>query len=228
MIRAWLCTCAAMFACAASPSAQVVESGQRHRVEATAGALWIGGAGFGSEDANLRANGIPAAPFTLFKTDTKLGSAAGIDAGVGYWLTPSLAVEAGFVFGRPHLKTQITADVEGAPSLTAEERIDQYFIDGRVTWLLGGLRLTAHTVPFISGGIGYLRELHEGRTLVETGQVYHVGGGLRHWLRQRDAGWIRGAGLRVDARAYVLVNGVKTEGGPRTHGALSGSVFLTF
>lgn len=137
-------------------------------------------------------------------------------------------VEGGFVFARPSVRTRITSDVEGAEPLTTEERLDQYFVEASAVYFLHALRLGRQTVPFVSAGGGYLRQLHEGRTLVETGQVYHVGGGLRHWLRAGGRGFIRGAGLRVDVRAYVLSNGFRLEDGSRVHGAVSGGAFLTF
>ena len=126
------------------------------------------------------------------------------------------------------LRTRVTSDAEGAAALTVEERLDQYFFDASVVLLLDALRFGGATVPFVSGGAGYLRQLHEGRTLVESGQVYHGGGGIRHWLRMRDRGFVRGLGLRVDGRLYVLAGGARIEDRPRAHGAISGGVFVTF
>ena len=200
---------------------------QVHRLEAAAGGLWLGGASLGSGDAALRGNRIPADEFRLFSADTRAMAAPGFDARVGFWLTRTIAVEGGLVIARPLLRTSITSDVEGAPALEVEERLDQYFFDGSMVLLLDALRFGA-TVPFVSGGAGYLRQLHEGRTLVESGQVYHAGGGLRHWLRTRRTGWLRGLGVRIDGRLYVLASGVRLEDGPRAHGALSGALFVTF
>jgi hypothetical protein len=208
--------------------AQPAAPGLRHRFEASFGGLWIGGASLGSGTAELRANRIPPESFNLFATDSRAEAAPGFDVKVGYWLTRSIAVEAGFVRVQPELRTQISADAEGAAALTAVERVDQYFIDAGVVWLVERLRFRERTVPFVSGGAGYLRQLHEGRTLVETGQVYHLGSGLRHMLLARDTGVIRRLGLRVDARAYVLVDGVQLEERPRTHAAVSGTIFVGF
>jgi hypothetical protein len=163
----------------------------------------------------------------LFTTDTRADAAPGVDGRIGFWLTRDLAVEGGFVYARPPLDTRITADAEGAPALTVSEDFDQYFVDANVVWLVNRFRFW-ELVPFVSGGAGYLRQLHEGRTLVETGQVYNVGAGLRHWFRMTDRGWIRGMGVRLEGRAYVLVDGVQLEDRPRTHGAFSGSFFVTF
>jgi hypothetical protein len=199
-----------------------------HRFEASIGGLWVGGGELGAEDADLRQSGTPRGDFTVFSTETQVEASPGFDGRVAYWLTRSLAVEAGFVMTRPVVSTRVTGDIEDAEDLTLEEDVDQYFVDIGAILLVDRFRMGERTVPFVSGGAGYLRQLHEGRTLVETGQVYHVGGGVRHWLRLRDTGFLRAAGLRVDARVYMLVNGVAFESGARPHGAISGALFLTF
>lgn len=209
-------------------AAQTAGPSQRHRFEIAAGGLWVAGAALGSDTAELRANRTPAAPFALFTADTRSAPAPGFDGRLAYWLTRSIAIEGGFAFMKPALRTRVSSDVENAAALTLEERVDQYFIDGSVVWLLDALRFGDRTIPFVSGGAGYLRQLHQGRTLIETGTVYNAGGGLRHWLRLQRLGWIRAIGLRVDGRVYVLVDGVRLEDRPRTHGAVSGAVFLTF
>jgi hypothetical protein len=211
---------------AASAFAQARRPYRGDRFEASFGGIWIGGAGLGSSEANLRANNLTPTPFRLFTAETRTASAPGFDARFGYWLTRSIGIDGGFVRVRPELRTRISGDSEGAAALTVTERLDQYFIDARVIWLLprfsgGG------TVPFVSGGAGYLRQLHEGQTLVETGQVYHAGGGVRRRLLT-DVRWFGSIGARIDGRLYVLVDGVQLEDRPRTHGAITGALFLTF
>ena len=220
----------AIFAIVASAGAAGAQAIDRpvHRFEATIGALWLASGELGSEDADLRRSGTPPGDFRVFGTDTTIEASPGFDGRVAYWLTRSLAVEAGFVMTRPVVSTAISDDTEGAEDLSLEEDLDQYFVDVGAVLMLDRLSIGERTVPFVSGGGGYLRQLHEGRTLVETGQVYHLGGGLRHWLRVRDTGFLRAAGIRVDARVYMLVNGVAFDDGARPHGAISGSLFLTF
>lgn len=215
-------------ACSLPVSAQSAPDAQRHRFEVSIGGIWLGGAELGVDRAELRANRIPVGPFSLFTSDTRAEGAPGFDGRIAYWLTRSLAIEGGFTRSEPELRTRISGDAEGAAALTVDERLDQYFIDASAVWVIEKLRFRQRTAPFVSGGVGYLRQLHEGRTLVETGQVYHVGGGLRHWLRVRDRGWIRALGVRIDGRAYVLVDGVQFDDVARTHGAFSASLFVTF
>jgi hypothetical protein len=213
-------------ALAASAFAQARPAYRGDRFEASFGGIWIGGAGLGSSEANLRANNLTPTPFRLFTAEIRTASAPGFDARFGYWLTSSIGIDGGFVRVRPELRTRISGDSEGAAALTVTEPLDQYFIDARLIWLLRRFRVGG-TVPFVSGGAGYLRQLHEGRTLVETGQVYHAGGGIRRQLLT-DVGWLGSIGARIDGRFYVLVDGVQLEDRPRTHAAFSGSLFVTF
>jgi hypothetical protein len=217
-----------MLAATGSAAAQTAADRPVHRFEASLGALWLGGAEVGSGDAELRQNAIPTTDFTLFSTDTQIQAAPGFDGRVAFWVTRSLAIEGGVVRTVPELRTRISDDAEDAADLMVAEDVDQYFIDVGAVLLLDRFSIGARTVPFVSGGAGYLRQLHEGRTLVETGQVYQLGGGIRHWLRMSDRGFLRAAGLRLDARLYMLVNGLAFEDGGRPHGAVSGSLFLTF
>jgi hypothetical protein len=218
-----------LVALAAAPaSAQGTASDNRHRIEATIGGLWLGGAGMGSAQADLRSNNATApAPFRLFSTESTMAGAGGFDGRVAYWITRTLAVEAGFVRVQPDLRTEISGDAETGSSFTVAERLDQYFIDANVVWLVERLRFRQRTVPFVSGGAGYLRQLHEGRTLVETGRVYEIGGGVRHELAGRLS-FIRSLGLRLHGRAYFLEDGFQLEDEGRTQGAFSGAVYIVF
>jgi hypothetical protein len=219
----------AMLVSAASAMAQTADERPTQRIEAAAGGLWLGGASLGSSPADLRGNRTgTAAPFTLFTTESRFGSAPGFDVRVGYGLTKAFVVEFGLAYSRPEVRTRIANDVENVPELTVAEPVQQYFFDGSVVMLLDRFAIGGRTVPFMSGGAGYLRQLHEGQTLVQSGQVYHLGGGIKHWLALRDRGFVRGAGIRVDGRLYLLVKGIELEERVRPQGAISGSFFLTF
>jgi hypothetical protein len=79
-------------------------------------------------------------------------------------------------------------------------------------------------VPFVGGGVGYLRQLHDGRTLVETGSAYHLGGGADMILRSAAQGVVKSVGIRADARAELRSGGVAFDDG--THAAPSFGVQL--
>ena len=86
----------------------------------------------------------------------------------------------------------------------------------------GGARLR----PFVIGGGGYLRQLHEERTLVETGQLYYFGFGARYWLRG-GSGTARAFGLRGDLRANLRRGGIDFEDKNRVFPTLAVHLFLS-
>ena len=57
-------------------------------------------------------------------------------------------------------------------------------------------------VPFLEGGAGYLRQLHQGNIASNTGQIYHFGGGITYMFSKRP-GRLTGLGFRADAHVYV-------------------------
>ena len=210
-----------------SPWVVVVSPAHAQRIEAGIGGGWMGGAAMGTQDAELRPNTEGRDPFRLFSTDTRFGSASLLEARAAWWVTRRYAVEARVGVSRPELQTSVTADVEDAAPLTIVERVDQYVVDAGIVIALDEIRLGA-LVPFAAAGAGYLRQLHEGGTLVEQGHLYHVGGGVRYALFRRLTGALKAAGLRADARLYLLEGGIALEGGPRPHTAVSGSFFVAF
>lgn len=208
--------------------AQGAENRPVRRIEAVVSGGWFGGAHLGDVDADLRANTSPPQPLRLFSTDTRLAGTPALDAAVGFAFNRRWGIEGSVAISRPELRSSITADAEGAQALTVVERIDQYLIEGRLVIMLDELRLGQRTIPFATAGAGYLRQRHEGHILIEEGYVYQAGGGLKHWLLLRDRGVIRAAGVRVDARLYLLTSGIAFDDGPQPHGAVSGAAFLTF
>jgi hypothetical protein len=195
------------------------------RIEAAFAGGWLSGAGLSDADANLRTR--DGADYRLFSTDSRFVAAPVIEARVAYSLTRTYTVEGRFGFARPDLRTSISADVENAPPLSVSERIDQYTIEAALIVMLNGLRI-ASLVPFASGGVGYLRQLHEGQTLVEQGVVYHLGGGVKHLLFARTEGLLKAAGVRGDARVYLVNGGVALDDGVRPHAAVAAGFFVTF
>ena len=213
---------------AGSASAQGADQRPVRRPEVSIGGGWIGGAGLGSADANLRANTTPPQPLRLFGTDTRMAGAATLQADVGFSFNRRWGIEGSVTKSGPDLRSSISADSEGAPGLTAIERVDQYVIEGRVVVTLEELRLGERTLPFATAGAGYLRHLHQGHTLIEEGRAFHVGGGLKHWLLARDRGLLKAAGIRLDARLYVLTSGITLNNDARPQGTISGSAFVAF
>jgi hypothetical protein len=223
--------CAALFLilfAAASASAQTPDPFPLARVEVNVGGGWLGGARLGAGDADLRAATPAPTPFRLFSVDSRLAAAPMLHVTAGFAFSRRFSVEAGLAVSHPELRASVSNDVEAAPPITIAERIDQYSIDASVIVMLRELAIGGRTLPFVSAGAGYLRQLHEGQTVVEQGRLFHAGGGVKHSLLVRDQGFIRGAGVRVDARVYLMSGGIAFEDRPRPHGAVSGGVFLAF
>lgn len=205
--------------------AQAVSEPPAGRADVAIGAGWLGGAGLGDRDANLRTR--DGGDYRLFSTSSRVAGAAALEARVGYGLTRRYRVEGRVSVSHPELRSSISADVEGAPDLEAAERVDQYAFEGALVVRFPEWR-TSSFVPFLSGGAGYLRQLHEGQTLVEEGTAYHAGGGVTRVLFVRPSGWVRAVSLRGDARLHVFTGGIAFDDGARVHPSVSVSLEVTF
>jgi hypothetical protein len=185
-------------------------------IEISGGAVWDGGFDLGSADATLTGNssaGGSSSPYDLFTTDSRLGAGFGFQARLAGYLSRSLAVEGGVRLLRPDLSTSITADAEGAPDETAAETLNQYVFDGSVVWHFQGASFSrGRGLPFVSGGAGYVRDLHEGNELVETGVEYHATAGVKLWFSDKP----RRAGIRGEAGVSIRDGGFDFRDGTRT------------
>jgi hypothetical protein len=149
--------------------------------EFTGGIVYVGGFDIGNLAAELTPNSGTTGNVTLFDTDSRIKPAAGVLAKIGFFLSPSFALEGGLRFTRPVSETDISGDFEDADDLTAEQTLNQYLFDVTAVWHFRGSG-TGRTMPFVYGGGGYLRELHEGNSLVEDGIEFHAGGGVKWWF----------------------------------------------
>ena len=193
--------------------------------EASFAAGWLGGFSFGTADANLRTR--TGDDYLLFSTASKMGGAPVLEARASYALSRRYVLEGRFALSHPELRTSVTSDVEGAPPLEAAEQIDQYTFGGALMVMLPGVR-AGSLLPFASVGAGYLRQLHEGLTLVEEGIAYHAGGGVRYGLFRRRQGLLESAGFRGEVRLDMMTGGIDLSDGPRAHVSASGGFFVTF
>jgi hypothetical protein len=191
------------------------------RVQAAVGVGWLGGASFGQQPADLRA--ASGGPYRLFESESDLSTAVFFEARAGVLLTPRFGVEGRAAIGQPELQTVVSSDAEATGSFTITETIDQYVFDGGVVFrFAGGTGLT----PFASAGAGYVRQLHEGQALVETGHLFYVGGGFTYPLFSRAQGFIRAASVRADLRLNLFY--MELDEGSRPQGSAAGSIVFTF
>jgi len=199
---------------------------REHRFTIGAGVVWSGAYDIGDATAALRGNGpgASAPPVTLFTSDSRVTSTASPELRVGFAMTRRVALEFAASVTQPHISVAIAGDSEAPSQQLLGEKLEQYLFEGGATWQLP-LRVGTKLAPFVGGGFTYLRQLHEDRTLAETGQVYHAGGGARYFLRGGH-GTGRAVGLRGDARVNFRRNGIDFDNTMRTYSTFSFSAFV--
>jgi hypothetical protein len=213
-----LCACSSALAQSAAPPAWRVDGG--------VGVLWIGRQALGDTAATeTTASGGKAA---LFTSSSELAAAAGMDGRVGVRLTRSLVAEAEVSYLKPQLRIAISGDSEGAAPVTATETVQQFTLGGGVRWYLPGRVWSPRFAPFATAGGGYLRQLHEQATLVDTGRYYQVGGGVSALIARGGRFHTKGFGARFDARAVIRSKGVAFDGGSKTSPAAGVAIFVRF
>ena len=178
-------------------------------IELDIGGVWQAQVPLGSISAPLTGNQGPPT-VDLFRTSTDIEAHPGVEARLAVNLTRVIAVEGAFRYARPQLRTTISDDFEDAPDTVAEGRFDQYAIEVTGLVHLTGLRFGS-AIPFLFGGGGYLRELHEGREIVETGQTFQGGGGIKVLFSRSPRGLVRSVGIRVDARIHARRGGIELD-----------------
>jgi hypothetical protein len=194
------------------------------RVELTGGGVLVGGYDLGESLAELTPNS-GSSGFEQFSTDNRVRQVAGVLAKIGFAVTPAIVVEGGFRFTRPVYEVRVSGDAEGASDTTIEETLSQYVFDGSVVWNVTRAAFAGgRVVPFLSGGAGYLRELHEEDALVEEGLEYHAGGGLKWWFGEGR----RRFGVRGEGGISIRDGGFDFKDGQRVVPVVSGSITYTF
>ena len=214
--------------------AQDEPSLRRHQFTVGAGAVWSGPYNIGDATAALRGNAIGSLPpvFTLFTAKSRITPAISPELRVGYAVTRTTAIEFSFAYTLPRVSVAISDDAEAPAQQLPGEQLRQYLVGGAATWqvpLPAGVRqrIGNRLAPFVLGGATFLRQLHEDRTLGETGQVYYAGGGARYFLRP-TTGAGRAYGLRADARVNFRRNGIDFEDKMRLYPTVSLAAFIGF
>lgn len=163
--------------------------------EVAVGGLWMNKSPLTSSRANETTPGGTA--FPLFSTSTSLSTLTAAELQIGVHLGQHLEVFGAGSFGSRQLRIAVTDDVENGAAVTASERLQQYLFTGGALWIFSESRMA----PFISAEAGQLRQLHEEKTLVESGLVYMAGGGVN--IQFTDPRGDVGVGARVHARAML-------------------------
>lgn len=172
--------------------------------EVSGGALWSQGYDLGDRTATLTRNpGTGPSPFELFTAETRLDPAPAGHGRLGIYVARRVSLEGGIQYSRPLLTTTLSNDAEGAASITASETVTRYVFTGSIVFHLGSFA-GGRATPFVLGGGGYVRELHEGAELVETGQEVHAGAGVKFWFGTGR----RRAGVRGDVGVSLRERGI--------------------
>jgi hypothetical protein len=205
-----------------SSSIAPVEHG---RFEVGLGPLWIGSATFGTRDATETTS--TGSPFSLFSTTTALNAVTGIEARFGMRLTERLDVEAAGSYAGPHLVTTVRSDSEAGPGpFTSEEWVQQFTAGGDVLWRFAPLRSHQRWTPFAIAGAQYMRQLHEGQTLLVAGRLYEGGGGVKYLLGSREHARMKTVGVRADVRAVLRTASDNTDGREHASAAIAATLLV--
>jgi hypothetical protein len=213
-----------MVVVALASGATLVRAQAVGRWDISAGIRLLGAVGLGRVDALQTGNG--RTPLALFTTESEQTRSAGWQVIAGRQIADDLQVEAAFSVHPTLLATRIAGDVEGAAGTRATEPNTLLQVEGGVRWTPSRLTLTRRTQLFASAGGGYLRQLHAGRTLVETGRSVYVGGGVLRSMWQGANG--TAVGVRLDGRVVGLLGGVAFDRKLRATPALTVAAQLRF
>ena len=209
-------------------AAQIYVGGDRPdrgSIEISGGGSWAPGFDMGERQAELTRSGSSGERFDLFSTESRVSGFPGVHARLGFYLSRSISIEGGARFAKPELTVRLSGDAESAADETASETASHYIFDGSLLYhFIGASFAGGRGVPFVSGGGGYIRELHQGNEVVETGTEYHATAGFKYWLGSGR----RRLGLRAEVGFTAREKGFDNEEGRRTGPLALGGVSFLF
>lgn len=212
----------------ASLSAQT-SGGLPGSFEISAGGFWATGQALGSSEATLTPNSPGTGRSPLFRTETRLRPGPGVNFRAATFFNGIVGLETGFAYSRPQVSTSISGDPEAAGATVAQERLAEYAIDvAFITHLPGLSGNGGRVMPFVTGGASYVRQLHESEVLLETGRLYHAGGGLKFLFGVRPLQRLKAVGIRVEGRAVLRDGGFDLGDARRLFGVAATSLILLF
>lgn len=168
------------------------------------GVVWTGGFTGPTSTAELTRNGESSGGFDLFTAAGDMKAGAGVNARLGIFVSRTIAVEGGFRFSQPTVSYALSGDAEDASDTDATESLSRYAFTGSLIVHLRRMSPGVSLVPFIGGGAGYVRDLHEGNELMETGTEFHGVAGLKYWFNSTAP---RRFGIRGEAGVSMTDGG---------------------
>jgi hypothetical protein len=191
-------------ALAQTPAAPARPRGPARPVDVTVGVTLAGPTSFGTSAQELiRSDG---SRLTTFRTENRLAPGVGLEAHLGFQVTPRFWAEASGDWSRADLEARITSDIEGADDVTLAETASRFSVEGAARW---HFLVRGKTSYFVRGSVGWMRDLVSNGALVADATVGSAGLGLRHWFREGAAGRrTRRLGVRVDGRVNIRTAGL--------------------
>lgn len=199
------------------------------RLDVTVSGAWWDGYGLDRGRAAITGPQAPTgSPVTLFDTDAAIRPGPGAELRLGWRVFRGVYAEATGGVAVNAIEARVSGDIEQAPAITVSATLAQITIEGGALIELATLRLPAgNLVPFIDGGGGYLRQVHEDRVLIETGRTIYAGAGVK-WRSSvvTPRGLLQRLVLRADARLVSRTGGADVNDERRNYITVSGGVGL--
>jgi hypothetical protein len=221
----------AVVVCASAAGAQVRrpfvyrETPHAGSWEIGGGITWIGGFTGPTSTAELTRNGQSSGGFDLFTAEGELQGRPGARATLAVFLSRRVAVEGGFRFSQPVVSYRLSGDAEEAPDVTAHENLTRYLFTGSFVVHLRQMSPGVSAVPFVAAGAGYVRDLHQGNELMETGREFHGVVGLKYWFNSTAP---RRLGIRAEAGVSMTDGGFDFSDKSRTVPIVAASLVYLF
>jgi len=217
---------AAAIVCATALVVPAAASAQPRLDVTVSGARWDG---YGLDRGRAAITGPQTptgSPVTLFETDATIQPGPGAELRLGWRIFRGVYAEATGGLGVNAVEARVSGDIEQAPAITVSSTVTQITIEGGALVEVATLRILAgNLVPFVDGGGGYLRQVHEDRVLVETGRTVYVGAGVK-WRSAavKPRGLLQRFVLRADARVVSRTAGLDVDDARRNYITVSGGV----
>jgi hypothetical protein len=197
------------------------------RLEATASGAWWQGYDLGDRRAALTGPQAPTgSPVTLFDSEVAIRSGPAAEVRLGWRVLRGVYAEATGGLGVNTVAARLSGDIEEAAAITVSSTLTQITIEGGALVELPRFRTPAgNFVPFVAAGAGYLRQVHEDRVLIETGETFYAGGGVK-WrsTAAKPRGLVQRLVVRADARLVSRSGGVDVADARHNYVTVSGGV----
>lgn len=203
MTRLAIIVAAALIAVPVRAQAQAPAAAPPRFIDVSFGGSFLAPASAGSSSADLITPS--GGRLTVFDVDSRFGPGYGVDAALGFRLSPAVWIEASGGWTWTSARSRISDDVELAATVTVTETISRVSGEGALVWYFADRGATAW---FVRGSGGWMRELAGGNSLVEDGIVGSGGVGIRHFWRQNGAGAVKRMGVRIEGRVIVRTAGI--------------------